>query len=197
MENGNSYINSCRRFNYFDFGTDVKDAFYVDSGLSSYTNSAFSTFSGLGHLEGQTLSVLADGSTHPDVTVSSGQVTLDRTAKAVHFGLKYTSTLQTMRVDAGATLGTSQGKTKRIYDVTVRLFRTVGLKIGQSPSVIDLVPFRSSADEMDEALDLFTGDKTIEFTSGYDSDGYIYAISDQPLPMTILSVFPRLQTFER
>ena len=185
------------RFNFFDFGTDVKDAFYVDSGLSSYTNSAFTTFSGLGHLEGQTLSVLADGATHPDVTVSSGQVTLDRSAKVVHFGLKYTSTLQTMRVDAGATLGTSQGKTKRIYDVTVRLFRTVGLKIGQSPSVIDLIPFRSSADQMDEALDLFTGDKTIEFTSGYDSDGYIYAISDQPLPMTILSVFPRLQTFER
>ena len=102
-----------------------------------------------------------------------------------------------MRVDAGATLGTSQGKTKRIYDVTVRLYRTVGLKIGQSPSVNDLIPFRSSADEMDQALDLYTGDKTIEFTSGYDSDGYIYAISDQPLPMTILSIFPRLQTFER
>ena len=65
--------------------------------------------------EGQTLSVLADGATHPDVTVASGQVTLDRSAKVVHFGLKYTSTLQTMRVDAGATLGTSQGKTKRIY----------------------------------------------------------------------------------
>ena len=185
------------RFNFFDFGTDVKDAFYVDSGLSSYTSSAFSSFSGLGHLEGQTLSVLADGATHPDVTVSSGSVTLNRSAKTVHFGLKYTSTLQTMRVDAGATLGTSQGKTKRIYDVTIRLFRTVGLKIGQSLSVNDLIPFRSSADEMDQALDLFTGDKTIEFTSGYDSDGYIYVVADQPLPMTILSIFPRLQTFER
>ncbi len=185
------------RFNFFDFGTDVKDAFFIDSGLSSYTSNAFTSFSGLGHLEGQTLSVLADGATHPDVTVSSGAVTLNRSAKAVHFGLKYTSTLQTMRVDAGATLGTSQGKTKRIYDVTIRLFRTVGLKIGQSLATNDLIPFRSSADEMDQPLDLFTGDKTIEFTSGYDSDGFIYVVSDQPLPLTVLSIYPRLQTFER
>jgi hypothetical protein len=185
------------RFNYFDFGTDVKDAFFVDSGLSSYTSSAFTSFSGLGHLEGQTLSVLADGATHPDVTVSGGSITLNRSAKTVHFGLKYTSTLQTMRVDAGATLGTSQGKTKRIYDVTIRLFRTVGLKIGQSLATNDLIPFRSSADEMDQPLDLYTGDKTIEFTSGYDSDGFIYVVSDQPLPLTVLSIYPRLQTFER
>ena len=50
---------------------------------------------------------------------------------------------------------------------------------------------------MDQPLDLYTGDKTIEFTSGYDSDGFIYVVSDQPLPLTVLSIYPRLQTFER
>ena len=59
-----------------------------------------------------------------------------------------------------------------------------------------MIPFRSSADEMDEALGLYTGDKEIEFKDGYTTDGYITVVQDQPLPMTILAIFARLQTFD-
>ena len=54
-----------------EFGTDVADAFFLDSGLT-YDSTATSTITGLNHLEGEVVSVLADGSTHPDKTVSGG-----------------------------------------------------------------------------------------------------------------------------
>lgn len=183
-------------FSNFDFGSDVQDAFFVDSGLT-YSGSAATTISGLDHLEGQTVSILANGATHPDKTVSSGSVTLDRSVTKAHIGLSYNSTLQTMRIDAGGTEGTAQGKIKRIHDITLRLFRTVGIQVGSSETDLDRIPFRSSANAMDQALPLFTGDKEVEFRGGFDNDGFIVVKQKQPLPATILAIFPRLQTFDQ
>lgn len=180
----------------FDFGVDVEDAFFVDSGLT-YTGSAASTISGLGHLEGESVTILANGAAHANKTVSSGSITLDRTTTKAHIGLGFTSTLKTMRLEGGAVDGTSQGKIKRIHDVTLRLYRSVGAKIGPSTSSVDLIPFRSSADEMDQSLEMYTGDKFLEFSSGYDTDGFVAVVQDQPLPMTVVGVYARLQTFDR
>ena len=180
----------------YDFGTDIKDAFFVDSGLT-YDGAAATSVSGLGHLEGQVVTILADGATHPTKTVSSGAITLDRSAQKVHVGLGYNATLKTMRIEAGSEDGTSQGKLKRIHDVTLRLYRTVGAKVGPNTATIDIIPFRSSADEMDQPLDMFTGDKTLEFAGGIDTDAFVTVQQQQPLPMTLLGIFARLQTHDR
>ena len=180
----------------FDFGTDVGDAFFVDSGLT-YSGSAATTISGLNHLEGQSVAILADGAAHANKTVSSGAITLDRSVTKAQIGLPFTSKLETLRIDAGSAMGSSQGKNKRIGEVTVRLFRTVGLKIGTSATELDTIPFRSSSDSMDKALTLFTGDKTAEFNGGYDDDATITIIQDLPLPMTILAIFPTLSVFDK
>ena len=179
-----------------DFGTNTSDAFYVDSGLT-YSGSPATTISGLNHLEGETVTILADGAAHADKTVSSGAITLDRSASKVHVGLGYTSTLRTMRIEGGSVDGVSQGKVKRIHDVTVRLYQTVGAKVGASASATDVIPFRSSADSMDQALGLYTGDKTIEFDNGYDTDGFVTVVQDQPLPLTLLGIYARLEVFDR
>ena len=138
-----------RRFvevlNVFDFDqTDNTSFNFLDSQLS-YSGSAVSTISGLDHLEGQTVSILANGATHPDKTVSSGSITLDRSSTSVKVGLAYTSLLQTMRLNAGSQNGTSQGKTKRIYDITVRMFETIGVEVGPNLNDMERIPFRSSA----------------------------------------------------
>jgi hypothetical protein len=187
-----------RRFvevlNVFDFDeTDNTSFNFLDSQLS-YSGSAATTISGLDHLEGQTVSILADGATHPDKTVSSGSVTLDRSSTNVKIGLAYTSLLQTMRLNAGSQNGTSQGKTKRIYDITVRMFETIGVEVGPNLNDMERIPFRSSADLMDEGIPPFTGDKEVEFRGNYETDGFIYVRQRQPLPFTILSLYPRLQT---
>jgi len=189
---------STRRYveylNVFAFDeTDNTSFNFLDSALS-YSGTAATTFTGLDHLEGQTVAILADGATHPDKSVSSGSVVLDRSATNVKMGLAYHSTLKTMRIDAGSQDGTSQGKTKRIYEITARLYQSVGVEIGPDLSNMERIPFRTSANPMDEGIPVFTGDKEIEFRGNYDTDGYILVRQTQPLPFTILSLYPRLVT---
>jgi len=180
--------------NNFDFTeTDNTTFNFLDSQLS-YSGGSTTTLSGLSHLEGQTVSILADGATHPDKVVSSGAITLDRAVTKAKVGLSYSSILQTMRLDAGSQNGTSQGKTKRIYEITIRLFESVGVEVGESLTNMERIPFRTSADPMDQGIPPFTGDKAVEFRGNYDTDGFIFVRQTQPLPLTILSLYPELQT---
>jgi len=157
---------------------------------------AVNQFTNLHHLEGETVSILGDGSTHPERTVSSGAIVLSRYVTKAHVGINYQSTLKTMRIEAGAVDGTAQGKIKRLQHATLRLYRSVGVKVGESATQTDLIPFRSSSQRMDQAISLFTGDKQIEFDGGYDTDGFVTVIQDQPLPLTLLGIYVRLQTFD-
>ena len=177
-------------------GDAQADAFYVDAG-ATYSGSPVTTISGLGYLEGKTVQVLADGSAHPDVVVTSGAITLQRSASKVQVGLGFTSTLQTNRIEAGAGDGTAQGKTKRITKVVIRFYNTLGAKAGPDATHLDQIEFRTGSSLMDVAPPLFTGDKLIEWPGGYDFDGYVMVKQDQPLPMTVVAIMPQVHTFDR
>lgn len=179
----------------FDFGDSSTTCFFIDSGLA-YSGSAISSTSGLFHLEGQSVKILANGATHPDKTVSSGGIAFDFSVTSAAIGLGYTSAMQTLRLEAGSADGTSQGKPKRIHAVTLRLDKTVGLEIGTDSTNLDRIFFRDDSMNMDTAIPLFTGDKEIEFPGGFDDDAKLFVRQNQPLPMTILALFPRLNTFD-
>lgn len=177
------------------FNQDVGDAFYVDSGIT-YDGAATTTITGLDHLEGESVQILADGSTHPDKTVSSGSITLDRQASKVHVGLSYNSLVETLRLEAGADDGIAQGKIKRIHGITARFLDTVGAELGPDVNNLDRLPFRDSSMSMDTAVPLFNGDKEIFFPSGYENDAQVVIRQSQPLPMTIVAIMRRSNTFD-
>jgi len=188
------YIES---FSDFDFDETTSTSFkFLDSHLS-YSGSSTSTLSGLAHLEGQTVSILGDGATHDDKIVASGAISLDRAVTSACVGLAYNSVLQTMRLEGGAGQyeGTSQGKIKRISKVVLRLFETVGVKVGPSLSKLETIPFRTTSSLLSTPVDtLLAGDKEIEFDGDYESDGFIVIKQDQPLPCSILAIYPTLVT---
>jgi len=173
--------------------TDNTTFNYLDSELT-YSGVAITTLTGLDHLEGQTVHILANGATHPVKIVTDGSITLDRSSINVKVGLGYNSILQTMRIDAGSENGTSQAKTKRIYEITIRLYESIGVEVGPNLSDMERIPFRTSSDVMDQGIPTFTGDKTVEFRGNYDYDGFIFVRQSQPLPLTVLSIYPDLQT---
>ena len=178
----------------FDFGGVTTNAHFVDSGLS-YAGSAVNSLTGLHHLSGQTLEVLVNGASHPQSTVTNGGINLSFSATTAAVGYGFTSAMKTLRVESGSSDGTSQGKPKRIHAISLRLFETVGIEVGNSPENIDRIPFRDSSMAMDQAIPLFTGDKEIEFRGGYGEDR-IYVQQNQALPMTVLSFYPRMNTFD-
>lgn len=173
---------------------DVEDAFFVDSGLT-YSGVSTTTLSGLDHLEGETIALLVNGATHPDKTVVGGSVTLDRATTKAHAGFYKNRDVGLLRVEAGSADGTAQGKIKRITNIVVRLYQSVGLLVGTSTDgQFDRIDFRDSSDLMDAPVPLFTGDKRQLVPKGYDRDGKLFFRQDQPLPFTLLAVMPDVKT---
>jgi len=182
----------------WDTANDIEDAFFVDSGLT-YDGSAVTSLSGLDHLEGETVTVLADGASHASKVVSSGAINLDRSASVVHVGLGYDATLQTMRIEAGAADGTAQGKTKRLTNCTVRLYQTgPGLWYGANTTEMDEINFRETSMAMGVAVPLFDGDKgPLPWPEGYEQDARVTLQHRLPLPCSILAIMPQLVTQDR
>ena len=179
-------------FTPFDFNKDVTAFHYLDSGLS-YVGEETSSLTGLDHLEGEVVDVIGEGSTQTSKTVSGGAISIDNATEQAKVGLLYTSDLQTMRLDEGYT-ETTQTKTKRIYDLSVRFQDTVGAKVGPDAANLTSIDFRASGSPMNLPIPLFTGDKSVEFDTGYGTEGLVYVQQPQALPMTILGIYPRLET---
>jgi len=180
----------------FDFGSVTTSAFFVDSGLA-YSGAATTSLSGLYHVTGETISILANGATHPDEVVSAGTIALDFSATTAAVGYAYTSNMRTMRIESGSVDGTSQGKPKRIHAITIRLHETVGIEVGNDAGELDRIPFRDSSMLMDQGIPLFTGDKDIEFDGGFSEDDRIFVRQSQVLPLSVLALFPRMNTFDK
>ena len=72
--------------------------------------------SGLGHLEGKTVQVFADGAVRPEATVATGKITLQYDAFYIITGLGYKSYIRTMPFEGGSENGTSTGKRKRVNE---------------------------------------------------------------------------------
>jgi hypothetical protein len=175
-------------------GDNQVDAFYVDAGLT-YTGAPAATVTGLSHLEGETVQVFADGARQPDRVVAGGTITLSRTASVVQVGLQYVSRLVPMRLEAGSSDGTSQGKTKRVNEVVARFFETLGGKCGRYGKDLDDLSLRSPFTPMGQGEAFTSGDKVIDFPSDYDRDALIEIVQDAPLPMTVIAIMPTVRTY--
>ena len=175
-------------------GDAVQNAVFLDSS-SLYSGAPATHISGLSWLEGQTVQVLADGATRPDCVVSGGAINLTTAASVVQVGFTYNSDGMTLKPEAGAADGTAQAKLKRVHRAAFRLLDTVGLQVGATFSDLIEVPFRSSANQMDNAVPLFSDDKawiTIEDT--YERGGQLCWRQSQPLPANIQLIVAQLET---
>jgi hypothetical protein len=177
-------------------GDDTRTAFYVDCGLT-YVGGSTTTISGLDHLEGETVTVVVDGATHPSRVVASGAITLQLAGTRVQVGLPYLGRLRPMRLEAGSNEGTSQGKTKRITKVSLRLLDSLGGRVGPNWDTMDRLQLRKPSTLMDAPPPLYSGDYLISWAGGYETDGYLCIEQDQPFPMTVAALVPILQGQER
>ena len=173
---------------------DQAEAFYVDSGLT-YRGTPTTTISGLSHLNGQELDVLADGAAHPRRTVEGGSITLQWEASIVHAGLPAPCAMATMSIEAGSSNGTAQGKTKRITSMIVRLLRSLGGNVGPSRSDTETLNFRRPSQPMGSPPPLYTGDiGPIPWRGDYERTARVWYTNDQPLPVTLLAIMPVVST---
>lgn len=173
----------------------IADGFFVDSGIS-YDGAPATVFAGLGHLEGETVEILADGAAVGGKVVSGGQVTLDSAASRVHIGLPYTSRLRLLRLEAGDETGTSQGKLKRVDHITLRFYRSQGGEVGNEERGFDPIEY-PDAELLGDPSGLVTGDVTVTVDTGWDTTGQLEVRTAEPKPMTLLAAIHRVQSSQR
>lgn len=173
---------------------DQEDAFHVDCGWTEVSSPADTTVTGLWHLEGETVTVYADGAYHPDVVVTNGVATLTRSASVVSLGYGFQSDGVTMPLEGGAAEGSAQGKKKRIARTGFWLLDTLGFKYGPSFDKLTEVLVREHGDDYGEATALFTGVVRLRFEGDYDRLGQVYWRCEGPFPATVLATMPQVTT---
>ena len=161
------------------------DAFFVDCGYT-YAGPHTTSITGLAALEGETVSILADGAVHPQRVVQGGSVTLDTPAMKVHVGLPYTSTLETLPVSVEMA-GFGQGRFKNINKVWLKLFESSGVFAGTRED--DLEELKQRTDEpYGTATRLLTGEYELTLAGEWNSDGRVVVVQQNPLPLTLLAI---------
>lgn len=165
---------------------DQGDAFFVDSGLT-YDATPVSSVTGLWHLEGKTVQILADGAVHPPRTVTGGSVTLDASYSTIHVGLAYTSDLQTLPL-ALELQAAGQYTRKNVNGVAMRVTQSNLVKAGPSFVKLTEYPARDHTDPYGSPPALKTGELRFAIGPSWSSDGAVCVRQDQPLPLTVLSL---------
>lgn len=170
------------------------EAFYVDSGLT-YRGTTTDQVTGLEHLEGQEVDVLTNGAAHPRRTVVAGRVDLQFPAEVIHVGLPTSCAVATMSLEAGSASGTAQGKLKRITNLIVRMYRSLGGNVGPARDKTNTLNFRRPSQPMGSPPPLFTGDSDpIPWPGGYERGAQIWYTNEQPLPVTLVALMPVVGT---
>ena len=151
-------------------------------------------WSGIDHLEGKTVDIVADGYVHAQKTVVSGAVTLERAAYAVEIGLHFDSRIVTLPPELGTSEGSAQGNAMSIHEVVVRFYKSKGGTINGQPVLMRSFGLGAV---LDPAVPEFTGDKRVKNlgwgnAGSGDSDGTITIEQLQPLPQQVLGVMMKL-----
>jgi hypothetical protein len=158
----------------------------LDSMLT-YEGEAATTISGLEHLEGQTVGVLAEGAALHDRVVTAGGITLEYPCSQVDVGLKYRWCLETLPQDTLTMGADGMRPVGRIDHITLRLLDSLGICYGASPKATDELIL--NADQYGKAPALFTGDtEKLPWPSGYSAHNKILLTHDGPYPVTILAI---------
>lgn len=152
---------------------------------------------GLGYLEGEEVTLTVNGAAHPRRTVSAGTITLQSPASVVQVGLPCDAELVTMRIEGGSSTGTAQAKIKRVQQCAFRVHESLGGSVGPENIEQDDIEYRSDADPMDNPPPIFTGDYTMPYPEGYTTDARIRLVCDQPLPFTLVAIYPRMVVEDR
>ena len=160
---------------------------------------------GLWHLEGEDVSVFADGFVvaSPNnasigvLTVANGTIILDRPYGLIHVGLPITADLETLDIDSTASEPLID-KHKNISRVYMTVEESRGVWAGGSPPSDDdtdplegLNELKIRDDETyDDPVTLATDVVSIDIQPEWNSNGRVFIRQVDPVPLSILSIAP-------
>lgn len=179
------------KLQFRDF-TDETDVWFVDCGLQ-YNGTPTTTITGLDHLEGQTVSAVADGVVENNLTVTNGSVTLAAAASLVTIGLRYTGQVETLDIDVefakDSMPNSLRNRNINVSKVLVKLLESRGGKIGPDATRLTTIRSRDLDDNYD-SMDLRSREEELYIDKEWQDNGRVLIQHDEPMPMTITAIVP-------
>lgn len=157
----------------------IADGFFVDSGLT-YSGSPATTITGLTHLNGETVTALADGVVRTGLVVSGGQITLPVAASKVHVGLPMAARLQNLPA-ALQVQGYGQASTVNVNHGWIRVVDSARFTIG--PTDTAQVPAKELS-----ATALESKPVRVALKGRWNDEGQVTILQPDPLPLTVVSM---------
>ena len=138
---------------------------------------------GLSHLEGKSVSILADGAVMPQQVVTAGVITLQRAATKIIVGLPYQSDLQTLPMTLNVD-GFGQGRAKNVNKAWLRVYKSSGIFVGPDPDT--LVEYKQRTTELyGNPPALKSEEVLVVLTPSWGASGQVYIRQSDPLPLTL------------
>jgi hypothetical protein len=168
--------------------SDKAHAFVVDSGRT-FVGAATTTVYNLHHLEGETVSILADGAIKTPQVVANGAITIDTPASRITAGLPITADLMTLPLSmmAARLPAAGQGTKKNINGAALRTHNTTGLKCGPSFDKLTEVPARRN-ESYGQPPEMRSELRRVTITPSWGEDAMLCVRQTEPLPATLLSI---------
>ena len=196
--NGNYYTVQNKTADTFELtsnGSDVDGTGFTAYVSGGEVRKTATVFTGADHLEGESIAVLADGNEVTGLTVSSGSFTIPNASGIVHFGKAYTPAMELLDIDAPGQTSV-KGRPVSVSEVTVEVESSrggfVGAKLdaGGTATMREIKP-RFESDGYD-AIALKTFKEVVNIEPEWQKGGGIRIEQRSPLPLTVLSVIPKV-----
>lgn len=170
-----------------EFGNAVNSSGYTAYTSGGTTQKAVTTVSGLSHLEGETVSILADAAVEPQQTVTSGTITLQHATKVIQIGLPITADIQTLPLALEAAAAGAQGSQKNINKAWFRVFASSGLSAGPSFDKLTEAKWRTT-EVYGTPPALRTGMIPVVVSPSWGDDAQLCLRQSDPLPLTVVAL---------
>lgn len=170
------------------------DTLNLDSALTGDAESPTTDWSGLDHLEGLDVSIIADGVAQDDQTVTGGEITLSDAASTVEIGLPYTHIVEPL---PPAVVGEGgSGRKIRMVEGIYRLQDTQALRLDTGRGLRDIT-LKDIGDDpiLDAPPPAISGDVRVS-ALGWQANGVdpLWRIEQSlPYPFTLLAVTTELK----
>ena len=164
----------------------MSDYTQLDSHITITNDPATDVITGLDHLEGYEVQILADGAVHPNRTVVSGSITLQLEAEEVIVGLQFIPSVVTLTPEVGNKLYSSQPAIKAYNKIYVNC------RDSNAPLINGIrPPDRTPGTPMDTGEPAITTIYTVN-PFGNSKSISISVSQDLPVPLTILSIYAEM-----
>lgn len=165
---------------------DTDNLWYVDAGIKE-TGTDLTTISGLDHLEGETVCVLADG-IKGEYIVNTGSITLTTPADTVIVGLPVTSEFEPLDLEVAFKGGSTYGKLKQLYQSKLMLHKSLGGSVAYDGQDYQDLVYHTAGELMDESIPLKSGYSEVFHEGRHSRENYWRIKHDEPYPFTLQAV---------